>query len=177
VREGHPIAVPTESSYGLSVHPGSEEGVRRIYQIKSRERGKPLPVVVSDVTQLEALGGRLDPPALARLARRWPAALSLLVPIKRPLPAAAGTGRLAVRIPDHARLRGLLSELGTGLTATSANRSGEPPLTDPDDVRELLRSVAGSIVIDGGVLPGGEPSTLVSVEGGEIELLRPGRIG
>ena len=50
-------------------------------------------------------------------------------------------------------------------------------MTDPEDVREFLRAVEGSIVIDGGLLPGGEPSTLVSVEGGEIELLRPGRIG
>jgi len=177
VREGRIVAIPTESSYALAVDPRLEKGVRSVYAVKTREVGKPLPVVVSGVWQIEALGGRVDEPVVQRLIAGWPAALSLVVPIDGALPAAAGGGSLAFRVPEHEPLRQLLDQLGTGLTATSANRSGQVALTHPDGVRELLEDVPGSVVVDDGVLPGGQPSTLVSVRDGVVELLRPGRIG
>ncbi len=117
------IALPTESSYGLAVDPRSAEGVERIFRLKGRAPDQPLPVVAADRAQIEALGTSLDDPVLDRLADLWPAPLTLLLPLRNDLPAAAGTGRLAVRVPAHERLRGLLSSLGRPLTATSANRS------------------------------------------------------
>ena len=96
-----------------------------VFARKGREARKPLPVVVADREQIERLGGRIDDPRLEALMRLWPAPLSLLVPLDRPLAAAPGVASLAVRIPAHAGLRRLLAELGGGLTATSANRSGE----------------------------------------------------
>jgi len=176
VREGRIIAIPTESSYGLAVDPRSEEGVRRVYALKGREAGRPLPVVVSGLEQIEDLGGCLDDPTLRRLASCWPAALSLLIPVTEPVVAAAGSGRLAFRVPGHDGLRRLLSDLGTGLTATSANLSGGPALADPADVRRLLRASPGSVLVDDGVLQGGKPSTLIGVRDGKVEVLRPGRI-
>jgi L-threonylcarbamoyladenylate synthase len=79
-----------------------------------------------------------------------------------------------VRVPDHERLRGLLAELGHGLTATSANRSGEEPLLDPAEAARLLTG-HDAVVVDGGVLPGGPPSTLVAIEGERLVVLRAGR--
>ena len=61
-----------------------------------------------------------------------------------------------MRVPDHERLRELLAALGHGLTATSANRSGEPPILDPAGVAELLAG-EDAVVVDGGALPAGPP--------------------
>jgi L-threonylcarbamoyladenylate synthase len=176
---GGVLAIPTESSYGLAVDPRNPAGVAAIYRIKVREAGKPLPVVIAGIEQLAGLGIAPDLPILRRLSPAWPGPLSLVLPLGRPLPAAAGTGTLAVRVPGHAGLRELLAACGIGLTATSANQSGAPPLLDP---RELPALLAGhdAAVVDGGVLPGGPPSTLVALaaagDGGmqELRVLRQG---
>ena len=169
------LAIPTESSYGLAAHPGIAAGVEAVYRIKARDRGKPLPVVVADLAQLADLGVDLALPLVARLAEVWPAPLTAVLPIAGPLPAAAGTGSLAVRIPGHERLRALLAALGTGLTATSANRSGGEPILEPAEAAGLLAG-GDAMVIDDGVMPGGPPSTIVDLdpEAGRLRVLRPG---
>lgn len=173
VARGGVLAIPTESSYGLGADPRNPAGVEAVYRIKERERGKPLPVVVADLGQLRDLG--IDPglPILETLSALWPAPLTAVLPIARPLPAAAGEPTLAVRIPAHDGLRRLLAELGHGLTATSANRSGEAPRLDPEGVAELLAGTE-AVVVDGGILPGGPPSTLVAIEASGPVVLRTG---
>ncbi len=173
---GGVLGIPTESSYGLAADPASERGVAAIYRIKSRQAGQPLPVVAADLGQLAALGLEVDSEPCRLAATVWPAPLSVLLPVSRPLPAAAGASTLAVRIPDHAALRDLLHELGTALTATSANRSGELPLLEPGAVAALLGG-EDARVVEGGRLAGGAPSTLVAWEGGGWRVLRQGRFG
>jgi L-threonylcarbamoyladenylate synthase len=174
VRErGGILAIPSESSYGLGVDPMDAAAVERIFRIKGREPRKPLPVVVADAAQLRRLGIDPESPEVAPFLAIWPAALNVLAPLGRPVAAAAGEARLAVRVPGHAGLRALLAELGP-LTATSANRSGEPPLVDPGAAETLLAG-EDALVVDDGVLPGGPPSTLVELDGGELRVLRAGR--
>lgn len=176
---GAVLAIPTESTYGLAVDPTHAAGVAAILRLKGeRERAaRALPVVAGTVADLLALGISAEDPALAWGAARWPAPLSVVVPLARPIPASLGASSLAVRVPAHAPLRALLTELGRPLTATSANRSGEPPYTEAERVAAWLRGVPDveSVVIDGGQLPGGLPSTLVALEGGQPRILRPGR--
>lgn len=167
------LALPSESSYGLGVDPMNAAAVELIFRIKGRESRKPLPVVAADAAQLRRLGIDPESPEVAPVARLWPAPLTVLAPLAAPVAAAAGGLRLAVRIPDHPRLRALLAELGP-LTATSANRSGEPPLLDPDAVA-LLLSGQDAALVDDGTLPGGPPSTLVELDGGALRVLRAGR--
>ncbi len=171
---GGVVAFPTESSYGLGVDPRNRTGVEAIYRIKEREAGKALPVVIADRGQLTGLGINEDLHIVERFAAVWPAPLTVVLPLARPLPAAAGAGTLAVRVPDHEELRGLLAALGHGLTATSANRSGGEPILDPADLGELLAGEE-AMVVDGGVLAGGPPSTLVAIEGDGLVVLRTGR--
>jgi L-threonylcarbamoyladenylate synthase len=168
------LGIPTESSYGLAVDPRNADGVAAIYRVKERERGKPLPVVAADVAQLAALGVDVDDPGVRRAVRVWPAALTVASPIAASLPAAAGELTLAVRIPDHAQLLDLLRALGP-LTATSANRSGEPPLLASAPVAELLAGEDAMVVDGGGALAGGPPSTLVAWVDGDWNVLRQGR--
>lgn len=170
--QGGVLAIPTESSYGLAAHPGSAAGIEAIYRIKGRERGKPLPVVIAGLDQLAGLGIAADLPILGPLsAAFWPGPLTVVLPLGlgggpgergvAPVAAAAGSGSLAVRVPGHPRLLDLLSRLGHGLTATSANRSGGEPILDPRQAAELLAGEL-AMVVDGGLLPGGPPSTLVA---------------
>jgi L-threonylcarbamoyladenylate synthase len=175
VARGGVLAIPTESSYGLAVDPRHAGGVEAIYRIKGRERGKALPVVAADLAQLALLPLDLESEALRRAAPLWPAALTVLVPLRAPLPAAAGERELAVRVPAHAGLRDLLAAVGTPLTATSANASGEPPLLAPEGVAALLAG-EDAAVVDGGVLPGGPPSTLVGWAGDGWRTLRRGAV-
>ncbi|MEZ5331613.1 MAG: L-threonylcarbamoyladenylate synthase [Thermoanaerobaculia bacterium] len=167
------LAVPTESSYALAADPRSAEGVAAIFRAKGREGGKPLPVVAADREQLTMLGVTIPEPLLDAAAR-WPAALTLVVGLSSPLPASAGRSTLAVRVPAHAGLRRLLDRLGTPLTATSANRSGAPPLLAPEDVLAAFPE-ASMTVVDAGELPGGPPSTLLALEEDGVAVLRRGR--
>jgi L-threonylcarbamoyladenylate synthase len=173
---GGVLAVPTESSYGLGVDPRNRTGVETIYRIKGREAGKALPVVVAGRGQLAGLGIDPDLPILIPLSACWPGPLTVVLPLAKTgprIPAAAGQRTLAVRVPGHAGLRGLLAALGHGLTATSANRSGEPPVLDPDAAAALLAG-QDAVVVDGGRLPGGAPSTLVAIEESGPVVLRSG---
>ncbi|HUP24629.1 MAG TPA: L-threonylcarbamoyladenylate synthase [Thermoanaerobaculia bacterium] len=181
---GEVAAVPTESSYALAVDPRSTAGVERIFAVKARERGKPLPVVAASLEQVMSLGVRRDDPGLRWGLRYWPAPLTVLLEVAMPLAAMAGDTRLGVRIPAHAGLRRLLGELGIALTATSANLSGEQPITSVDSLRHQLGG-ALSWIVDDGLLPGGEPSTVVAwspatvpsgaqAEAGRMEVLRHG---
>ena len=167
------LAIPTESSYGLGADPRNSAGVEAIYRIKRRERGKALPVVVAGREQLRHLGADPNLYIVERLFALWPAPLTAVLPISRPIAASAGESRLAVRVPGHEKLRELLAELGHGLTATSANRSGGEPVLDPAEAAELLAG-EDALVVDGGVLPGGPPSTLVAIEGEGLVVLRTG---
>jgi L-threonylcarbamoyladenylate synthase len=172
------LAIPTESSYGLGADPWNPAGVEAIYRIKHRERGKPLPVVVAGVEQMPSLGIDLgidrDLNIVKRLSAFWPGPLTVILPVDRPLPASAGERVLAVRVPGHEGLRELLAALGHGLTATSANRSGGEPILDPANLPELLAG-EDAMIVDGGVLPGGPPSTLVAIREDGLTVLRAGR--
>ncbi|MCY3592924.1 MAG: L-threonylcarbamoyladenylate synthase [Acidobacteria bacterium] len=172
---GRILAIPTESSYGLAVDPRSASGAEAIYRLKERERGKPLPVVAASVEQALDLG--VEPNEVIRLAEaHWPAALTVVAPLRAgvSVPAAAGGDTLAVRVPDHERLRALLRALGHPLTATSANRSGEPAACDLADLEPILHA-AGVLVIGGEGTPGGLASTVVSWTSAGLRVLRRGR--
>jgi L-threonylcarbamoyladenylate synthase len=148
--------------------------VAAIYRLKGRDAGQPLPVVAADLGQLAALGVAVGEPLFGRLAALWPAPLSLVVPVSPGMPAAAGGDTLAVRLPDHPPLLRLLRGLGRALTATSANRSGDPPVVDPTELSDLLAGCDAAIV-DGGRLAGGPPSTLLALGAGRLTVLRRGR--
>ncbi|HVG10145.1 MAG TPA: L-threonylcarbamoyladenylate synthase [Thermoanaerobaculia bacterium] len=174
LRRGGVLAIPTESSYGLGADPRNRKGVEAIYRIKGREPRKALPVVVADLEQLADLGIDADLSILKPLSACWPGPLTVVLPIARTIPAAAGEPTLAVRIPGHQGLRGLLAALGHGLTATSANPSGGKPVLEPEGAADLLEG-EDAMVVDGGVLPGGPPSTLVAIEEAGPVVLRTGK--
>ena len=165
-------AIPTETFYGLAVDPTNECGVSRVFEIKGRDDGKPLLVLFADRAQLDALGVAAEPARLDRFLRIWPAPLTVVLPLRSPIAASRGGATLAVRMPAAPRLRELLSAVGP-LTGTSANRSGDPPLADPDAVARALGSDL-ELVVDDGPTAGGDPSTLIDATREALRVLRRG---
>lgn len=170
VSRGGVLLLPTESFYGLGVDPYNESAVERVHAIKDRPPELGLPVLCADWQQLESLVTVPDCYRV-KLARLWPAALTVVVPTVGAIPVARG-GTLAVRIPGHAELRALLYRVGP-LTGTSANRHGDPPSMTVDGALASLVETP-DLALDAGATPGGEVSTLVDLSRSEPEILRAG---
>jgi L-threonylcarbamoyladenylate synthase len=164
-------AIPTETFYGLAANPLSEEAVRRVFGLKGRDAEKALPVLFADPDQLKEL--RIENPAgLERFLAIWPAPLTVIFPTSGPLPCSGGDASLAVRMPAREDLRALLRLAGP-LTGTSANISGQPPLSDPNEV-EIAFGGTLDLLVDGGPTPGLRPSTLVDARFDPPRVLRRG---
>jgi L-threonylcarbamoyladenylate synthase len=148
-----------------------------VFAIKGRASDQALPLVAADAGQVEAALGSLSPVARQLARRFWPGPLTILV--KAPYTLApnvtAGTMRVGVRVPAHAVARALCAAAGGLLTATSANRSGEPPTDDPDVVERALGNLI-DVLIDSGKTPGGPPSTIVDVSDSSLRLVRHGAV-
>jgi tRNA threonylcarbamoyl adenosine modification protein (Sua5/YciO/YrdC/YwlC family) len=172
LRAGGVAAIPTETFYALAADPRSAAGVNRVLTAKGRSERKPLLVLFAEGAQLETIGVAASAAQLARYLDIWPAPLSVVVPLKAPLPASLGQPNLGVRIPAHEPLRRLLARLGP-VTGTSANPSGQRARVDPEEVAELFENDI-DVLVDGGWTPGGLPSTLVDATVDPPRLLRAG---
>ncbi len=169
---GGVAAIPTETFYGLATNPKSEGGVRRIVEAKGRDDSKAMPVLFGTRDQLEHLGIAASAELLDRYFGIWPAPLTVVLPIREPIAASRGGSTLGVRLPAARKLRALLQAVGP-LTGTSLNRSGSPPLEDPDAVEALFGREL-NLLVDGGKTPGGKPSTLVDATRDPPVVLRAG---
>jgi L-threonylcarbamoyladenylate synthase len=169
---GGVAAIPTETFYGLAADPTNERGVARIFEVKGRGPGEPLLVLFSEREHLDRLGVVAPPETIERFLGLWPAPLTVVLPVRAPLPASREGATLAVRMPAAPALRALLTRVGP-LTGTSANRSGRPALDDPDEVTEQFGAEL-DLVIDGGRTPGGQPSTLVDATRDPLVVVRAG---
>ena len=174
---GAPVAVPTETVYGLAADATRGEAVARIYEAKGRPSFNPLIVHVPDLGAAEALGV-FDQGARALAAAFWPGPLTLVVPRREGAPVAslatAGLPTIALRVPAHRAMRALLAATGRPLAAPSANASGR---ISPTRAAHVLASLDGRIplVLDDGPTPAGLESTIV-LTGAAPRLLRPGPI-
>jgi len=173
---GQPVAVPTETVYGLAADARNADAVARIYAAKGRPDFNPLIVHVADLAAAERLGvfGAVE---RALAARFWPGPLTLVVPRTADCPVAsiatAGLETIALRVPGHRAMQALLVETGAPLAAPSANASGG---VSPTKAEHVLATLDGRIalVIDDGPTTAGVESTIARVRGGAIEVLRPG---
>ena len=179
IRRGLPVAVPTETVYGLAGDATSGEAVARIYAAKGRPRFNPLIVHVESLDAAEALVTFGD---LARsIAERfWPGPLTLVLPRRASAPvaslASAGLPTIAVRVPAHPAMRALLQASGRPLAAPSANASGR---ISPTRAEHVLASLGGRIplILDAGSAGIGLESTILGISGDSVRLLRSGPIG
>ena len=175
---GEPVAVPTETVYGLAADATNPQAVARIYAAKGRPSFNPLIVHVPDLAAAEAIG-RFNGQARLLAQKHWPGPLTLVVPLREDSGIAslvtAGLSTIALRIPAHPAMQALLRAAGRPLAAPSANASGR---ISPTRTEHVLASLAGRIalIIDGGATERGIESTIVAVTNGHLRLLRHGPI-
>jgi L-threonylcarbamoyladenylate synthase len=179
LRKGYVVALPTDTFYGLAVDPVNLYAVESIYQIKTRQKHKPLSLLISSLAQAYTLARDSDP-ILDKLADRfWPGPLTVIVRAgtKLPLRSTANTGNVALRIPDAPIARAVVEEFGLPITATSANLQGAPECTHAAAVRDQIGDRI-PLIIDGGPTARSLPTTIVdlSLGPGRWEILREGAI-
>lgn len=173
---GEPVAVPTETVYGLAADATNAEAVARIYEAKGRPSFNPLIVHVSDFNEARKVAD-LGPLSTELAERHWPGPLTIVAPLKADSPIAslvtAGLPTIGVRVPGHRAIQALLQAVGHPLAAPSANASGS---ISPTRAEHVERSLGGRIplILDDGACPRGIESTIVAETGGELRLLRRG---
>jgi L-threonylcarbamoyladenylate synthase len=178
IAAGQPVAMPTETVYGLAADAANGEAVARIYEAKGRPRFNPLIVHVSDVGQASEIA-RFDDEAAALADRYWPGPLTLVLPLRGGARIAAlvtaGLPTVAIRAPAHPAMRALIEATGRPLAAPSANVSGR---ISPTSAAHVLAGLGGRItlIVDGGATAHGLESTIVALTDGRPRLLRPGPI-
>jgi L-threonylcarbamoyladenylate synthase len=159
LRGGGVALLPTDTIYGLHALATDDQAIARVRSMKERGDEKPFVIIASSAEQLEQLGAAI-PDALREI---WPAPLTAIV--------AAGEKTVAARVPDLSWLRGLLNRTGP-LVSTSANRSGQPPITTPEMLaNDLLEAL--DALLDVGPREG-QPSTIVDFTEDEPRMVREG---
>ena len=176
LRRGGVIAFPTDTVYGIGAHGLNGEAVERLYVIKGRPGEKAIPLLLASADDVMQAAREVPPAGRALMRRYWPGALTLVLPKQPHLPlAVTATDTVAVRVPNHPVVRALIRALGAPLAATSANRSGEPELLDAQAIAGALGAQL-DLILDGGALAGGVPSTVVDVTVEPPRVLRAGAI-
>ena len=170
---GSLLIYPTDTLYALGGRVLDAAAGVAVRRAKGREEGKPLPLVAADLAQARELS-RAWPEAADRIAARfWPGPVSLVVPAASAVPVdvTAGTGNIAVRVPDLALTRALCGQAGA-LVSTSANRAGGSP---PVSCAEALEAVgaAAALALDAG-RGRSVASTIVDLSTTPPRLLRAG---
>ena len=177
LQRGDPVAVPTETVYGLAADATNPSAISAIYEAKSRPRFNPL---ISHVATIEMAKAHVRfSPLAEKLANAfWPGPLTLVLPLLEkgrihPL-ATAGLATAAVRVPEG-YARELIAGFGQPLAAPSANRSGRVSPTSARHVADDLGDRIG-LVLDGGRCRVGVESTILAVDDQRLLLLRPGGV-
>ena len=173
IRDGSVVGFPTETCYGLAADPYNDEAVEALFRIKGRPANRAIPILVADRAMLEAVVMELSPIVQRIIETHWPGPLTLVLPARASVPATIRGGEqggVGVRISSDPVASALVAAVGGPITATSANRSGDPVATD---ARGALLPGLSSVLDDGSRTL--TPSTVVSFVGAPT-VLRQGNV-
>jgi len=174
IQAGELVGFPTETVYGLGADASSDQAVAGIFAAKGRPSDHPLIVHVADAAHVEAYASSV-PPFAARLMKAfWPGPLTVILPRKPGVAAAAAGGQdsIGLRCPSHPVALAFLKACDTGVAGPSANRFGRVSPTTAQHVHQEFGD--GLLVLDGGPCDVGIESSIVDCTRGRPVLLRPG---
>jgi L-threonylcarbamoyladenylate synthase len=177
LRNGGLVAFPTETVYGLGANGLDPLAVARIYEVKQRPSFDPLILHIGKPDDMAGLFKNPGDPLIRTLAERfWPGPLTIVAEKQVAVPGivTSGMSTVAVRMPQNALALELIRTAGIPVAAPSANLFGKLSPTMPQHVQKQLKGV--DYLLDGGKTSIGVESTIVSVSGNHITLLRPGAV-
>ena len=176
LKRGGVIIFPTDTVYGIGCDPYKEHAVKRIYEIKSRESKKPLPILVDSANtakKIAIMGSKA-----AKIAERfWPGSLTMILDITdhilaKSLQLGHGDG-IALRVPAQECILEMLKSCKM-IAGTSANISGAGSTGDPSVCAESMSGY--DMILDGGVISDPVESTILDARGDRISMVRRGKM-
>lgn len=177
LRKGQTVAYPTETFYGLGADVGQHQAIKNTYDIKARNYGPPISILVSDLDMMESVVSEVPPKARSLMQRYWPGELTIVLPATSLVPEefVTDTGKVGIRISSHPVASELVKVFGKPITTLSASPMESPPSLCVRHVQEYFGDKLPCI-IDGGEYDPSKGSTVVDIGGDSIRIIRHGAI-
>jgi tRNA threonylcarbamoyl adenosine modification protein (Sua5/YciO/YrdC/YwlC family) len=176
IRNGGLIAYPTDSSYALGCHIGDKHAMDRIRKIRKTDKNHNFTLVCSDLSEI-SLYARVDNWAYRLVRSLTPGPYTFILQATREVPKRLQNPRrrtIGLRVPDHAIVRAMLEALGEPIMSSTLTLPGDDtPLTDVNEIEARIGHQI-DMIVDGGSA-GIEPTSVIDLSGGSIEILRKGR--
>ena len=174
IENGGVIIFPTDTVYGIGCDPYDANAVKKIYEIKSREKIKSLPVLASSIEIVKQIS-IIDEFTEKIIKKYWPGPLTLILKLKdKNLKESLNLeDKIAVRIPNSVCTLKLLNKCNL-LVGTSANVSGDSSFTDPQECMKNVKNY--DIFVDGGTITSKGESTIIEIENEKIHVIREGAL-
>jgi L-threonylcarbamoyladenylate synthase len=178
LRAGGLVAIPTDTFYGLAADPFHAGAMERLRALKLRGEDHPVPLLIGKLSAVDDLAADFPVHAMRIANEWWPGPLTVVLRASEKVPGTitGGTRNVGLRIANHPTTAMLIAAFGGAVTGTSANRAGEPPAVSVTAVELSLGKGGVDLVLDGGLLAGRAPSTVVDCTGEEATVLREGAI-
>lgn len=176
IRDGGLIAYPTDSSYAFGCHIGDKRAMDRIRRIRDTDKKHNFTLVCSDLSEISAYA-RVDNWAFRMIKSMTPGPYTFILPATREVPKRLQNPKrrtIGLRVPDHTLVHAVLEALGEPIMSSTLTLPGDDlPLTDPLEIEERIGHQV-DLIIDAG--PAGiEPTSVIDLSGGTVEVLRAGR--
>jgi L-threonylcarbamoyladenylate synthase len=177
ILRGGVVAFPTDTVYGLSCSLMDPLAVEFVYRLKRRPSHLSVIALIPETDAVYPLVDALPEVAEALMKRFWPGPLSIIFKASPlvPLRVRGERGTIALRVPKHPLSHALLEAVGGPLVSSSANLSGQPPCADAVEIVRVFGNQI-DVILDGGPAPTTQPSTVVDISSGRVELVRPGAV-
>jgi L-threonylcarbamoyladenylate synthase len=173
LKSGELVVFPTDTLYGLGADPFNESSIKKVFIAKNRPFDMALSIAVSNERMMESVAV-LNDQARKIIRKFMPGPITIMLTKKPSIPdmLTSGANTVGIRIPDHPLAIRLIDRFGP-ITATSANLHSHK---DPVDAAMPIKDLKGhvQICIDCGKTKYSEPSTIVDVSDGTVEIIRKG---
>ncbi len=176
IREGGLIAYPTDSSYAFGCHIGDKRAMDRIRRIRRTDKNHNFTLVCSDLSEISVYA-RVENWAYRLIKSLTPGPYTFILTATREVPKRLQNPKrrtIGLRVPDHPIVQAMLSSLGEPIMSSTLLLPGhDVPVSDADEIEESIGSQI-DLIVDGGST-GIEPTTVVDLSGGTVEVLRVGQ--
>ena len=176
IHRGGLIAYPTDSSYAFGCHIGDARAINRIHRIRRTDKKHNFTLVCSDLSEI-SIYARVDNWAYRLIKSMTPGPYTFILPATREVPKRLQNPKrrtIGLRVPDHPLVHAMLESLGEPIMSSTLTLPGDDlPLTDPLEIDERIGNQI-DLIIDAGPT-GIEPTSVIDMTSGSVEVLRVGR--
>jgi tRNA threonylcarbamoyl adenosine modification protein (Sua5/YciO/YrdC/YwlC family) len=174
IKKGGVVLIPTDTIYGISCDATNIDAIKKVYDIKERNYNNPLLILVSSIEMLNEYVKEINDTEKELIDMFWPGKLTILLKKNNKIDdlVTAGSEYVGVRIPDNKYLIDVIEKIGKPLISTSANKSGDEPVINPNILNDEILSKFDYVDNVGDLIA--SSSTLVQVDGKYVKILRDG---